>query len=285
MLENLSGLTRLYPLVGDPVGQVKSPAGVTRAFEERGQDAICIAIQVAPSDFAPFMATMQVTKNVDGIIVTVPHKFAAYEACATVSEAAAFLKTVNTIRRNTDGSFHGDMFDGHGFVAACRENGAIFKNRRALLVGAGGAGTAIAQAVAAAGVAHLTIADLDAARCDDLVTRLKKTGYNVSAGKADATGHDLIFNATPLGMRETDPLPVPKSGLKPFMFVGDVVTKPEVSPLIAAACSIGCSTSTGLDMFAKVRDLLVEFLLEPLEAKTPAKAEISARPENPARPR
>lgn len=272
MLENLSGMTRLYPLVGDPVAQVKSPYGVTSAFEQRGHDAICIAMQVAPKDFTAFMAMMQATKNVDGMIVTIPHKFAAFDACTTVSETARFLKTVNTIRRNPDGSFHGDMFDGHGFVAACRANGADFNGQRALLVGAGGAGTAIAQAVAAAGAAHLTIAELDGARRDDLIARLIAAGYSVNAGAANATGHDIVLNATPLGMREGDALPVPEATLRPQMFVGDVVTKPEISPLIAAARTIGCQTSTGVDMFAKVRDLMVDFLVEPKQVKNPTRA-------------
>lgn len=262
MLENFSGATRLYPVVGDPIAQVKSPGGVTRAFEEKGADALCYPVQVAPEHFAGFISSLRVTKNCDGLIVTVPHKFSAFDVCDTASERAKFLKSVNTIIRREDGTLHGDMFDGLGFVAACEANGCSFAGKRALLVGAGGAGTAIAHAVASAGVAELGIAEMDAARRDDLVGRLKAAGFNVVASPADANGYDIVLNATPMGMRETDPAPVPLVGLKPEMFVGDVVTKPEVPPLIAHARSIGCQTSNGVAMFTKVRDLMVAFLLE-----------------------
>lgn len=261
MLENFSGATRLYPIVGDPIAQVKSPSGVTRAFEAQGADAICYPVQVAPADFADFMQSARKTKNMDGVIITVPHKFAAHDACDTVTDRAAFLGSVNTIIRNPDGTLHGDMFDGLGFVAACQENGCEFSGKRALLVGAGGAGTAIAHAVASAGVAELGVAEMDLARRDDLVTRLRAAGFNVAAATADASGYDIVLNATPMGMRESDPTPVPIKTLTAEMFVGDVVTKPEVPPLIAAARAIGCKTSNGVAMFSKVRDMIVAFLL------------------------
>lgn len=261
MLDNLSGATRLYPVVGDPIAQVKSPGGVTRAFEEQGADAICYPVQVAPADFATFIADARVSKNMDGLIITVPHKFAAHDACDRLSDRAAFLKSVNTIRRLPDGTLVGDMFDGLGFVAACQDNGCDFAGKRALLVGAGGAGTAIAHAVASAGVCELVLAELDTARRDDLVARLRAAEFNVTSGPADATGFDIVLNATPLGMREGDPTAVPLETLRPGMFVGDVVTKPEVPPLIAAARGIGCRTSNGVAMFGKVRDLMVAFLL------------------------
>jgi shikimate dehydrogenase len=261
MLENFSGATRLYPVVGDPIAQVKSPGGVTRAFEAAGADALCYPVQVAPEHFAAFIAVCRATKNMDGIIITVPHKFAAHDVCDTLTERAKFLKSVNTIIRDAEGRLHGDMFDGLGFVAACEENGCSFAGKRALLVGAGGAGTAIAHAVASAGVAHLGIAEMDHARRDDLVARLIAARFPVASAEADATGYDIVLNATPMGMREGDPLPVPAETLRREMFVGDVVTKPEVPPLIATARALGCKTSNGVAMFAKVRDLMVAFLL------------------------
>ena len=261
MLENFSGATRLYPIVGDPIAQVKAPFGVTAAFEANGVDALCVPMRIAPADFADFMSLIRRMKNVDGLIATVPHKFAAHDLCDTVSERAAFLRSVNTIVRSPDGKLHGDMFDGVGFVAACQDNGCGFKGRRALLVGLGGAGTAIAHAVASAGVRELGLCDMDAARRDDLVARLAAAGFSVFAAGPEATGFDIALNATPLGMRPGDPLPIPASTLGPSIFVGDVVTKPEITPLIAAARAAGCPTSTGTAMFGKVRDLMVEFFL------------------------
>ncbi len=261
MLEHLSGATRLIPIVGDPIVQVKAPGGVTRALESHGLNAICVPMHVAPTDFSSYMASMAITKNVDGLIITIPHKFAAHAHCTTVSERSAFLRSVNTIRRNADGSFHGDIFDGLALVSACQANGCDFHSRRALVIGAGGAGTAIAYAIAVAGTSSLGIADTDVARRDDLVKRLAAAGFTVNAAAPDATGYDIVVNATPLGMRAEDPLPVPAETLRPEMFVGCVVTAPEAPPFIQHARNLGCRTSNGVAMFQQVRDLMVDFLL------------------------
>ncbi len=261
MLERLSGATRIVPVVGDPIAQVRSPAGVTAAFATRGADIVCIPMQVAPVDFTTFIAMVRGWRNCAGVIVTVPHKFAAFAACDDRSERATFLETVNTIRRSGDGRLVGDMFDGLGFVAACRRKGCDFAGQRALLVGAGGAGTAIAHAVAGAGVSHLGIADIDAVRRDRLVGKLAAAGIPVTAAAADAAGCEIVLNATPMGMRAGDPLPVPEAGIAAGKFCGDVITEPDPSPFIAAARRRGARTSTGADMFDDVRDLMVDFLL------------------------
>src|SRR5437667_6867683 len=104
MTEPLNGATRVHFIVGDPIAQVKSPAGVTQAYQERGHNAYVMPAHVAPSQLAAWLAGVSLAQNVDGIIVTVPHKFACFELCATTSERAAFLHTVNTMRRNPDGS-------------------------------------------------------------------------------------------------------------------------------------------------------------------------------------
>ncbi len=261
MTPSLNGATRLYPVVGDPIAQVKAPDGVTRRLAERGVDAACIPMQVAPADFAAFMAVMRRTKNVDGLIITIPHKFAAVHVCDTISARATFLRSVNTIVRRPDGTFAGDMFDGLGFVTACQHNGCDFSGRKALLVGTGGAGTAIAHAVAEAGVASLGLADIDHARRDDLVQRLQAAGFAVHAAAANPAGYDIALNATPLGMRAGDPLPFPVDAIERHAFVGDVVTMPEVPPLIEQARTKGCRTSNGVAMFLQVRDLMVDYLL------------------------
>ena len=115
---NLDGASRVHYIVGDPIAQVKSPAGVSQAFQAAGLNALCIPAHVAPADLAAWTAGVSLCKNVDGIIATMPHKFAYFEVCTTTSERGAFLKSINTLRRNTDGSWHGDMLDGMGYVKA-----------------------------------------------------------------------------------------------------------------------------------------------------------------------
>jgi shikimate dehydrogenase len=84
---------------------------------------------------------------------------------------------------------------------------------------------------------------------------------SVTHGSTDATGYDIVINATPMGMKEGDPYPADVTKFDAAMFVGCVITAPAISPLISAARAQGCATVTGADMFARVRDLMVEFLL------------------------
>jgi shikimate dehydrogenase len=259
----LNGATRLYPIVGDPIAQVKSPAGVSETLQAAGLNALVVPMHLESSAFASTMQTLNAVRNVDGFIITVPHKFAAATACATLSPRAQFLGTANTLRRNPDGSWHGDMFDGLGYVAALRKNGCEPQGKRALLVGAGGAGSAIAHALVEAGVLELAIHDPDDARRSSLIERLQSLKKAVVvAGSRDPSGYDIVLNATPVGMQQSDPTPVDTTRLTAQMFVGDVITAPAVTTMLQAARSLGCGTQTGADRFAAVRDLMVAFLLE-----------------------
>lgn len=262
-LPPLSGATRVHFIVGDPIAQVKSPAGVTQALADAGRNAMVMPAHVVPGDLAEWHRGVSLARNVDGIIVTVPHKFASHALCQSTSQRAAFLRAVNVMRRRPDGGWHGDMFDGLAFVAALHERGCDPRGRRALLVGAGGAGSAIAHALVSSGVSALAVHDEDVQRRSTLVERLSALGLcAVTHGNADPNGFDVVVNATPVGMRAEDPYPVDVTQLSPSMFVGCVITAPAVTPLIAAARALGCGTVTGADMFARVRDLMVEFLLE-----------------------
>lgn len=260
--EPLSGATRVHFIVGDPIAQVKSPSDVSHAYHDRGHNAYVMPAHVAPADLAAWLAGVSLARNVDGVIVTVPHKFACFELCATTSERGSFLRTVNTMRRNANGTWHGDMFDGLGFVAAMRDNGCSPDHKKVLLVGAGGAGSAIAHALVLAGVRELAIFDADDQRRTTLVERLAGLGQcPVTHGSADPTGFDVVLNATPVGMKETDPYPLDVTRLTAEMFVGCVITAPAITPLIAAARAKGCHTMTGAHMFGRVRDLMVDFLM------------------------
>lgn len=258
----LDGATRVHFIVGDPIAQVKSPAGVTQAFNDKGHNAICIPARVPPADLPAWTQGVSLAKNVDGIIVTVPHKFACFDLCATTSERASFLKTVNTMRRNPDGTWYGDMFDGLGFVSAMQDNGCQPAGKKALLVGAGGAGSAIAHSLVMAGVSELAIHDEDTVRRTTLANRLSGLGKcSVMHGTADPSGFDIVINATPIGMKASDPYPLEVGQITGTMFVGCVITQPAITPLIAAARAQGCATMTGAHMFGRVRDLMVDFLL------------------------
>jgi shikimate dehydrogenase len=208
------------------------------------------------------MAGLFATLNVDGILVTMPHKFAAFAHCATSSERARMLGVVSVIRRNPDRTWHGDVLDGVAFVRAQKDHGAHIEGARALLVGAGGAGRAIAVALLDAGIRELIVHDSVASRATTLLDLISKVGDDrVKAGPPDPASCDLVFNATPLGMDESDSLPVNAALLNSSMFVGDVIAGHGVTPFLRAAQETGCKTADGDDMVEAVQGLMAEFLL------------------------
>jgi shikimate dehydrogenase len=259
---NLDGATRLHVIVGDPIAQVKSPAGMTQAFTDSGYNGIVVPVHVSPQSLSDLLKGIRLAQNLDGIIVTVPHKFACYGHCAGASERAHFLGAVQVMRRLPDGGWFGENFDGLGFVDGLRAKGFEPNRARALLVGAGGAGSAIALSLIDAGVREIAIYDENASRRDTLLGRLKEMAKaSVIVGSPDPAGFDLVANATPAGMRPDDPFPVKVEHLSPDTFVGCVITKPAVSPWVEAARKIGCRSSVGADMYAAVEALMLEFLL------------------------
>jgi len=258
----LNGATRIHVTIGDPIAQVKSPAGVTAGFAARGHDAIMIPLQVKPADVEDFLRLAKKLPTLDGIIITVPHKPVAFRHCDTTTGRARVLEVCNVMRRGADGRWNGDMTDGGGFIAALKRNGFDAKGKRALQVGAGGAGSAIALALAMEGASALTLCDLDAVKRDALIARLGRHGHKVVAtDKPDPDGFDLIVNATPAGMRSGDPLPVDASRLNAAQFVADIITMPAVTPLLAAAQAKGCRTQTGVEMFDAQVDFITEFFI------------------------
>lgn len=263
MLDNFSGATRVYFIIGHPIAQVKSPYGMTRLFEQNGRDAIMVPVDILPKDVPAFVTLAGRLPNCDGICITVPHKFAVVPHCRTMSKTTQVLGSANVMRRNPDGSWHGDMFDGPGHVGAMRKNGAELDGKRALLIGAGGAGSAIGLALLDAGARELAIHDTDAARRDTLIAKLDGAHPGkVGIGSPDPAGFDTVSNASPAGMKPDDALPIDMARLRPTTFVSDVVTKPALTPLIETARRIGCKTSTGIEMFESETSLMLAFWLE-----------------------
>jgi shikimate dehydrogenase len=256
------GSTRLSVIVGDPIAQVKAPHTLTAKFAAAGHNGILVPVHVAPKDLAEVIGSLSKAQNLDSIVVTVPHKFACFSLCKTATARATFLEAVNLMRRNADGGWHGEMIDGPGFVGAVRANGGEPKGQRVLLIGAGGAGSAIALEFVEQGVRELAIHDADTKRRDALIAKLKNhAAAKVVVGSTDPTGFDIVANATPAGMSPGDAYPVDVTKFNASMFVGCVITSPPTSPMIEAARKMGCKTSVGLDMVKAELDMMVDFLV------------------------
>ena len=262
LLDQLDGASRLFPIIGDPVRYAQSPVWLTRTLGERGYNGLCVPVEVNEVGLEAVMGGLSASANVDGILVTMPHKTTAFGYCATSDPRASLFGSVSVMRRNPDGTWHGDMLDGLAFVKAQKDKGASIVGARALLVGTGAAGSAIAYAVLAAGVAGLAIHDTDSARVQTLFDQLADVaGDRLREGTPDPSGFDLIFNATPLGLADDDPAPIEVEKLTDRMHVGDVVAGHGVTRLIAAAQEAGCSRADGGDMVAAVQELMADFML------------------------
>jgi shikimate dehydrogenase len=260
MFSNYGGATRVYPIVGDPIAQAKSPGGLTRAFRAAGHDAIVVPMQVKPAHIEAFLRMLDDVANVDGVVATVPHKFAAFAHASSASERTRLLGSANILRRRKQGGWHADMIDGLSLVQAMTKAGGVIAGRRVLLVGAGGAGCAIGLELLNSGAAALAVHDTDAARRDRLVALLSSAHPGrVRVGSSDPDGFDVVVNATPSGMREDDVPPVMLDKLTPGIFVGEVITAPEITPLLRAAQARGCGTQTGIAMFEASVQLMFDF--------------------------
>lgn len=247
----ITGATRVYCIVGDPVAPLRSPVFFNTMFRRHGIDAVFIALQIGARDAEAGFAGLRAMRNIAGMVVTMPLKQRLLPLLDEALPGARQCGAVNTIRREADGRLVGDMFDGKGGVLGLRWNGHEPRGRRVLLVGAGGAGSALAFALAEAGVAQLTISDLDATRVEDVAARVRAAtpGCEVRVGAADPRGQEIVVNATPLGMKPGDRLPVDVDLLAPGTVVFDIITNPDPSPLMLAAQARGCPAIGGRNLY------------------------------------
>ncbi len=247
----ITGETRLYVIVGHPVTQVKAPMAFNPLFRAKGRNAVLVPIDVPPESLDATIAGLKAIANLDGIVVTIPHKARMCDLADEVLPTGRMVGAINAIRRERDGRWVGDMFDGRGSAHGLRAAGIEPKGRRVLLIGAGGAGSAVAFAYAEAGVARLTLFDVDRTKAERVIAGVRRAypGVQAEFGPPEPTvDHDTVVNATPMGMSPSDPFPVDPATIDPAMLVVDVVMKPDVTPLLQAAQARGCRTLPGRHM-------------------------------------
>lgn len=257
----VDGATRLFAIIGDPIEQVKSPEALTDRFRAAGRNALLIPVHVPPAAFDTIVPALKRIGNLDGIIATVPYKVRVFDQCDKLLDTGRQVGAVNALRRETDGSWTGDMFDGRGLVRGLRERGIPLEGRSVLLLGAGGAGSAAGFALAEAGVGAIAIHEVDAAKGERLAAGIRAAYPRCKAtvGPPDPAGHDILANATPVGMNDDARMPAPFDKLDPRLVVFDVVTKPEVTPLLRHAAECGCKAYGGRLMYEGQLDELVKF--------------------------
>ena len=244
-----TGTTTFYTMIGTPIIQVKSPLLYNRYFAEHGIDAVMVAMDVPTDQVKDHFEHMRSISNFGGCIATIPHKQAAVECMDEISRRAQDLLSVNVVRAE-NGRLIGDMVDGLGFMVAVKTHGLSMAGKRAAIIGGGGAGAAIAQAIAESGADEIVIKEVTTERYGFLEHLLKKTNpeMKISFELTNLEGFDLVVNATPVGMNEDPNVPFPTDTLSSSTLVADVVTNPEVTPWLAAALKQGCKVQYGAEM-------------------------------------
>jgi shikimate dehydrogenase len=264
----LSGATRVFAIIGDPIDQAGSPGLFNQAFRKHSLPAVLVPLQVPASALGNLVSTFRQSGNWDGLVITVPHKVAMCSLVDELGPGARRTGAVNAIRKDPDGRLTGDNFDGEGFLRGLAQKGHSLQGKRILMVGAGGAGRAIAHAVADAGAVAITLVDRDVERAEQLAAAVCKEHPNVAAvgarpGQARPSEHGVIVNAAPPSGQV---LPVDLSTVEPGTLVVDIVLKPAWTPLLADAASRGLPAHEGIHMLSGQVDAVLAFFR--LQART-----------------
>jgi shikimate dehydrogenase len=257
----ISGHTELIAHIGFPTHSFKSPMIYNPWFDSVGVDAVVVPMGCQPDNFPALVRSLFRLTNIRGALITMPHKVAAASLLDDMSPAVRVAGACNAIRRDASGRLVGDQFDGEGFVRGVLHKGCVLRGARALVVGCGGVGSPIAASLAAAQVGEIHLFDVSRASADGLAGRLRENypALDVRIGSTDPSGFDLVVNATPLGMNEGDPLPFDVTRLAAGTFVGEVVMKAEMTPLLLAAQARACPFQRGTDMLFEMIPAYLEF--------------------------
>ena len=251
----ISGHTKLIAHLGYPTESFKAPMIYNPYFSANGIDAVVVPMGCKAEDYAAFLRLVFKLSNIHGALVT---------TVALLDEASTTVKVAgscNAVKLGPGGTLVGDMFDGEGFVRGVQRKGRTLAGAKVLVAGCGGVGSAIAASLGKAGVGALAVFDAYTPMMTALAGRLRANypELPVRTGSNDPAGFDVIVNATPLGMQEGDPLPFDVTRIASSTFVGEVVMKTEITPLLAAARSRGCSYQIGTDMLFEQIPAYLEF--------------------------
>ena len=246
----INGHTEIIAHIGYPTHTFKSPMIYNPHFEATGINAVVVPMGCQSADYPAFLRAVFSLTNIRGALITMPHKVSTVGLLDEVTPTVRVAGACNAVKRLPDGRLVGDMFDGAGFVRGVERKGFELRGRRVLVVGSGGVGSAIAASLAGAGVAAISLFDVNPAAAQALGERLSQNypEIEVRLGSNDPAGHELVVNATPMGMNPGDPLPMDVSRIAPETFVGEVVMRDETTAFLAAAQARGCRTQVGSDM-------------------------------------
>lgn len=259
----ITGATKLLALIADPVVQARSPGLATTILQRRGRfgDFVLVPMQTSDGALPDVVAAIRRIGNFAGAIVSMPHKQTILPLLDDVLADGRTVGAVNVVRREADGRLTGTTLDGEGFVAGLAGAGHTVRGAACILAGAGGAASAIAFALARHGCASLAIVNRTAAKATTLAAQVRAAfpGVDVHVDD-DGRRWDVAINATSLGMRPGDALPLSRDVVARAALVAECVLAPEMTPLLALARELGRPIHPGLPMLTAQMDLLLDFM-------------------------
>jgi shikimate dehydrogenase len=257
----ISGRTQLIAHIGYPTETFKSPMIYNPYFVKRGIDAVVAPMGCRSEDYQAFLPAIFSLTNIRGALITMPHKITTLSLLDEISPTASIAGACNAVKRNDAGKLIGDMFDGEGFARGIERKGQMISGKHILVVGCGGVGSAIAASLAARRPRTLKLFDVNTALCEALRMRLLThyPTHEVLTGSNDPDGCDIVVNATPLGMKAGDPMPMDTDRISPSALVGEVVMKQETTAFLDAAIKRGCEVQVGIEMLFEQIPAYLEF--------------------------
>lgn len=249
----ITGTTRVFFILGDPVAQVRAPEVYNHLFQRHGVDAVLVPLKLPAAALPGFLQHGMSADNIGGLWATIPHKAALAELLQPADPVASIAGAVNAVKRHADGRLEGALFDGIGFVKGLDYFGIDVRGKRVLVVGAGGGGHAVAAAIAQRQPAALAVYNRTPERAHALVQRLVPL-VGAAAGvvlSSDPSGFDLIVNCTSQGLKADDPMPFDPARVDTGAAVVDIIMSRQPTPLLRECRARGIRAEAGFEMLVQ----------------------------------
>jgi shikimate dehydrogenase len=258
----ITGRTKLFCIVADPIAHVKTPEMFNAHLDRSGIDAVLVPVHVTPEGLAEVVRGLRDVSNLRGIVVTVPHKISILDLCDDLHSSAGMVGAANILRRGPDGRLTGANFDGIGFRRSLEDAMGSIAGKSVYLAGAGGVARAIAFSMAEAGVSRLSVYNRSREKGEELLAAISDRFPAVATSLSSDTpqGFDIAINATSLGLKPDDNLPFTVDALSQQAVVADVVMEPIMTGLLLAAQKRGLQIVTGDAMLMFQLQSWVEFI-------------------------
>ncbi|WP_417681108.1 shikimate dehydrogenase family protein [Roseibium sp.] len=256
----VTGATRLFPIIGHPVSGVFSPPAFNALFQKKNIDVVMVGLDLEPAALGGFWLVLRGSSNMLGCSITYPHKQAAFDAVDDMTDRAARLGALNTIRREPNGRLTGDATDGLAMCSAIAGSAIDLKGKTAWIKGAGGgAGMAIIDAFCEQGIGCLILEEIDPARREAALRLVRDHWPTVTVSEAPEEVQVLV-NATTLGKSAQDPLPFPEAAIAKAELFCDAVTVSGDTAFVQTAKRAGKAVVDGSGMGAGQLDVQLGFL-------------------------